>query len=93
MPDTRPGRHALKHAGTEDGTVAHAVPMLKRSLEHMRDNLHVLMAVLSESHAGLDAVLVDDTQGSVPHVARIVVTTEGKRVPRIEPAVVEVPPF
>ena len=36
--------------------------------------------------AGLHAVLVDDAQRPVAHVARVAVVREGKRVAAVEPA-------
>src|SRR5439155_24155370 len=87
--DARAGAHPLHLAGPDHRARAEAVPVLQGALEHVADDLHVPMSVGREAVAGLHAVLVDHAQGAEPHVARIVVFAERKRVRGVEPAEVE----
>src|SRR5262245_61607747 len=65
--------------------------MLEPALEHVRDDLHVAMRMPPETLAGRHAILVDHAQRAEPHVLRIVVIRERKRVPAVEPAMLCMP--
>jgi hypothetical protein len=71
--------------------VPHAVPVLQRSVQDVRQDLHVPVRVGRESGAGGDTVLVDDPQVAEPHVALVVVVAEGEGVARVQPPEVELP--
>ena len=58
MPNASAGRHALKLARPQHRAVAEAVLMPKFALEHIGDDLHILMAMHAEALARRDAVLV-----------------------------------
>src|ERR1700757_4848180 len=84
------GGHALQFTGLDDRAVAHAVLVCERPVEDVGDDLHVPMAVHPEPLTGRNPVVVDDPQGAEARVGGVVVIAEGKRVPGVEPAVVEV---
>ena len=67
--------------------------MRELSFEYVADDLHVAMAVRTEAHAGLHAILVDDAQRSEAHVRGIVVIGKREAVPGIQPAVLGMAPF
>ena len=89
----RAGAHALHVAGTDHGTVAHRILVLQRAPQHVGDDFHVAMRVLSEARAGRDLVIIDHAQAAETHVRRVVVAREGKCVVTVQPAVVGVAPF
>jgi hypothetical protein len=78
--------HDLHVVGADDRTGADAVLVLERTLQHVRQDLHVAVAVRPESLSRLDAVLVDDAQRTEAHVRGVVVLAERERVPAVEPA-------
>ena len=80
-----PCAHSLYVAGPDDRPGAHAVGVLERALEHVRQDLHVAMRVPPEAPAGRDPVLVDDPQRAEAHVSRIDVVGERESVPAVEP--------
>src|SRR5262249_49804808 len=84
--DARPRRHALHVAGPDHRAGAEAVLVLERSLEHVRQDLHVAVAVRAEAGARLHAVVVDHTQRAEAHVLRVVVVPEREGVAAVEPA-------
>src|SRR3989440_11333609 len=83
--DARARAHALPLAGSYDGRVAHAVPVLKRAGDDVRDDLHIAVRVRGETLGGRDAVFVDDEEVAEARPARIVVAVERERVPAVEP--------
>jgi hypothetical protein len=82
--------HALHVARADDRAGAHRVAVLEPALEHIRDDLHVLVAVRAEALLGLHAVFVDHAQRAEAHVRRVVVVGERERVEAVEPAVLGV---
>src|SRR5256714_14971518 len=50
--DARARAHALHLAGSYDGRVAHAVAVLKRAGDDVRDDLHVAVRVRREARGG-----------------------------------------
>ena len=62
--------------------------MAKLSLENIRDDLHVAMAMRAETAAGLDAVVVNHAQRAEAHEVRVMKLIEGKRVTGVEPAII-----
>ena len=82
--------HALHIARNDAGTVAHVVFVRQRAFEHVADDFHVAVAVGAEAAAGQYAVLVDHAQAAEAQVRGIVIIGEGKRVERLQPAVVGV---
>ena len=54
------GAHALHVPGAQHRPDAGAVLMLERSVDHVGDDLHVLVTVGLEAAAGLHGVVVDD---------------------------------
>ena len=59
--------------------------MRKAALEHVAEDLHVLVRMRPETLAGLDGVIVDHAQRPEPHLIGIVVVAERERVPGVEP--------
>src|SRR5512146_3335919 len=86
VTDAGAGGHALHLAGPDDRTGADAVLVLERAFEDVGDDLHVAMAMRIEAGAGLDAILIDDAQGTEAHMARIVIVAERKTVQALQPA-------
>ena len=86
--DAGAGGHALQLAGANDGAVAHVVLVLERTVNHVRDDLHVLVRVSVETAAGFDPVFVDDAQFRKTHHRRIVIVRKRKCMSAPEPAVV-----
>ena len=70
------------------GTVAHAVFVRESALENVSDDLHVAVRMHGESAAGCDDIFIDDAQRTKAHPLRIAILVEGKRVTRVEPAVI-----
>src|SRR5262249_12420707 len=90
VPHAATRAHPL-HVPRDDGrAVAHGILVAKRALQDVAQDLHIAVAMGAEARAGLYAVLVDDAQGAVAHVTRVVVVGEGKAVVGIEPAVIGV---
>src|SRR5262249_43193645 len=85
--------HSLDFTRMEDFAVPHAVLMFKGPFENVGDDLHVPMAVHSETLAGLDAVFVDHPQRAEMVMLRVMVIGKRKRVVRIEPAMIEMAPI
>src|SRR2546423_775348 len=83
--DARARAHALHLAGSYDGRVAHAVAVLKRAGDDVRDDLHVAVRVRREARGGRDAVFVYDEEVAEARPARVVVAVEGERVSAVEP--------
>ena len=59
--------------------------MFERSVEDVRQDLHVAVAVGAEPGSGLHAVVVQDPEAAERHVVRVVVVPERERVPAVEP--------
>ena len=74
--DASAGAHALRIARPDDGSVAHAVPVLEGARQHPGEDLHVAVRVRPEAGAGGDAVIVDDAQRAEAHVAWVLVAPE-----------------
>ena len=72
--------------------VALAVAVLERTVEHPRDDLHVLVRVEPEAGAARDDVVVVDQEQPVMRVLRVVVVREAEAVPGIEPVQLGVEP-
>src|SRR5581483_4263245 len=85
--------HVLHVARLDHRPVPHAVLVLQRSFEHVRDDLHVAVRVRPESAAARNPVVVHYPQRPELLVVGIVVIRERERVPRVQPAVVGVPAF
>src|SRR5262249_10152059 len=85
MANTRSCAHALYLTGADERTIAEAVAVFERAVEHVGDDLHVAVRVCAEPAAGGDAVVVDDPQVAEAHVRGIVVLPERKRVAAIQP--------
>jgi hypothetical protein len=62
----------------------------QRAVEHVAHDLHVAVSVRGEAGAGCNAVLVDHAQVAEPHVLRVVIVGERKRVVALEPAMIGV---
>src|SRR5207245_2133395 len=77
--------HSLHFTWTNHRAVAKAVSMFERSFEDIGYDFHVPMTVARESFAGLNTILVDDTQLAKAYVLRVVVLSERKRVAAIQP--------
>lgn len=60
VPDPLPRAHALHIPRTDHRSIPQAVAMLQGTLEHIGDDLHVLMTVVRETAARNDPILVDD---------------------------------
>ena len=60
--------------------------MLERAFQYIGDDLHVAVRVRRKSRAGRDAIVIDDPQGTEPHVVGVVVVPEREGVAALEPA-------
>src|SRR5437867_13123773 len=89
--DAGPRAHALDFPGPDHGAGPQIVSMLERALEHVTDDLHVSVPVGRKPTTGLNTVLVDDAERAEPHLVRVAILPEGKRVTGVEPAEIEVP--
>ena len=87
MLNPAPCRHVPEFARPKHRAGAHAITMLYGTFKNVGYDLHVPVAVHPESFAGLNPVLIDDSQRPEAHLGRVVVGVEGKRVPRIEPVI------
>jgi hypothetical protein len=88
--DAGAGGHPLHIAGADHRAGAHRVLVFERTVEHVRDDLHVAMRVPAEALAGSDAIFIDDPQRAEAHVGGVVVVGEREGVVAVEPAVVGV---
>src|ERR1700736_6723169 len=89
---TGAGRHSLNFIWTQRFLMPHAVFVNQRTLGYVSQNLHVAMAVHSESAIRSDAVFVDDRKGPKTHEVRIGEIGERERVVRVEPPMICVAP-
>src|SRR3954453_6592860 len=85
VPNPATGRHALGEPGVQDAVIALAVVVLQLAGQHPGDDLHVAVAVGSESASRGDLVVVVDQQQTVAVLALAVVTAEVERMLGIEP--------
>src|SRR5579885_1842292 len=76
VPDASARAHALHVAPADHRAGAEAVPVFQRSLQDVRQNLHVAVAVHAETAAGGHAVVVDDAERAVTDLLRVVVVPE-----------------
>jgi hypothetical protein len=90
--DAGAGAHPLDLAGPEHALPAGGVLVGEGALEHVRQDLHVAVAVAPEALAGLDAVLVHHPERAEAHLLGVVVRREREGVAGVEPAVVVVAP-
>src|SRR5437588_6340128 len=67
------GAHALHLTRTDNRTCAHAVLVLQRALQHVGDDLHVVVRVSPKAAPALYPVFVDNTQAAEAHIRGIVV--------------------
>src|SRR5581483_9392182 len=86
MENTRAGTHALHVPRANYRAIAEAVLMLELSREHVREDVHVSVAMTRKAGAGNDAVLIDDPKAPKTHVCRVAVIGEGKCVAAVQPA-------
>ena len=93
VPDPRAGAHPLDLSGPDDRSVAEAVAVLERTVQHVGDDLHVAMRVGAEPFPGCDAILVDHAQRAEVDVLRVVVLAEREGVPAIQPVDPGMPSF
>lgn len=77
--------HRLHFVRAEHVLLAHAVLVRKPALEHVGEDLHVAMAVRAEAFAGSHTIVVEHTQRTKPHVLRVVIPAERKRVIAVQP--------
>src|SRR5260370_21243385 len=73
--------------------MTHAVLMSQRAFQNVRENLHVAMAVRSKSGAWSDAIFIDHAQAPEAHELGVIIIRKGKRVVRVEPAMIGVTPL
>ena len=76
MRHPRPRAHALNIAGVDDRPIAHAVLVLECTVEHVTDDLHVVVAMGREPAVRCDRVIVDHAQIRKPGKPGIVVAAE-----------------
>src|SRR6266404_4706202 len=86
VADTRTRGHDLHFARSDDRSGADAVLVLEGTFQNVGNDFHVPMSVSTESLSGADPVFVDHPERPEAHVLRIVIVTEGKRVPAIKPS-------
>src|ERR1700674_482055 len=90
MRDSAARAHALHVARLDDRSIAHAILVRKRPLQHITDNFHVLVTVRAEALPWLNAILVEHPQTSEVHVFGVEIAGEGKGMEAVQPAVVSV---
>src|SRR2546423_4795068 len=93
MPHTRARAHALNFACTDDGSRPHTVLVFERSIENVSDDFHISMTMRRKSFSWRHTIFVDHPQRAETHILRVVVRIEGKRVVRVQPAVIRVAAF
>jgi hypothetical protein len=86
MRNTGTCGHALQLAGPDYCARAQTVLVLKRAVKNPGKDFHVAVRMLAEAGTRCDPILVDHTQGSKTHEARVVIFAERERVPAFEPA-------
>src|SRR5262249_14608271 len=72
--------HPLHLARADHGAGPHAVSVLERARNDVREDLHVAVSMRAEARAGRHGVLVDDPQRAEAHLTRAVVVREGEAV-------------
>src|SRR5438105_331793 len=82
--------HALHLARPNHRTRAHAVFVLERALEHVGNDLHIVMRMSPKAAPALHPVFIDHAQAAEAHVRRIVVIRERECMECIQPAVIGV---
>src|SRR5215469_2638767 len=91
--DAGAGAHALHVAGADHRAVAHGITVFELTRQDVGEDLHVAVAVLAETLARRDAVVIDDPQRSVLDPRLIEVVSKGERVPGVEPSMIGVAPL
>ncbi len=86
MPNTTPGTHVLKVTRPENAPIAERVFMFQFALDHVAENLGVVMRMSAEALPGFDDVVIDDPQRPKPQVPFIEVVAERKSMAAVEPA-------
>jgi hypothetical protein len=79
------GGHSLHVASPQHVARAETVAMLQLAIENVGDDFHVAVAVRAEARVGRDAIVVDDPQRAKAHLLRVVMISEGERVPAVQP--------
>src|SRR5690242_18661749 len=79
--------HSLDVARTDDRTGSHAVFMLERTFDHIGDNLHVLVPMLSKALTWFYVIFIDDQQIAKTGEFWVVIVGERKSMIALEPTV------
>jgi hypothetical protein len=64
------------------------IAVFELALQDVTEDLHIAVRVSTKARPRGDAVLVDDPQGTEPHVPGIVIAGEGKGVAGVKPAMI-----
>src|SRR6185369_8293522 len=69
------------------------VAMFERPFENERDDFHIAMSVHAKPLPRLNAVLVNHTERAKSHVPLVAIIAERKRVKRVQPPMIKMPPL
>ena len=67
--------------------ITHAVAVFQIARQGDADDLHIIMRVRTESHAGSYGIIIQYPQGTKVYLVRIIVTCKTETMIRIQPAV------
>ena len=73
MADAGARRHKLHIAMTNDAAGSERVFVAQFPIQHVGKNLHILVRMSAEAHAGRDEILIDHAQGAETHMLRVVI--------------------
>jgi hypothetical protein len=90
MSDSGSGGHVLEFTGLDDATIAHGVLMLELAGNDVGNDFHAGVRMFAKALVGSDGIIIDHAEGLEPREGRVIVITEGKGVPGVEPAVIGV---
>ena len=93
MRDAAACAHALHFAWPHHGAVSHRILVGQSAFDDVGNDFHVSVGMGGESCATGDAVVVDDTKGTVAHVVGVKVVGERETMMAVEPPVVRVSSF
>ena len=73
MADASASRHELHIAMTNDTARTERVFVAQFTVQHVGKDLHILVRMSAEAHAGRDEILIDHAQGAETHMLRVVI--------------------
>lgn len=85
VSNARAGTHTLDLTGPDHRASTEAIFMFECSRAHVRDDLHIPMAMGFTASAGDHAVFIDPPKVTKSHILQVVIVTERESMSAVEP--------